>query len=395
MTAATRRRATVLGLALATALTLSFCPSADATVASAHGDTVPAVTDLGPTSFSNPGPYAVGESTLKLKTNKAPVEVWYPATPESVVGKPEASYDMVTWLPDFLKKILPEGFSLTYPSGGVRGVPVADGTFPLVVFSHGYAGFRDQSSFLAAWLASWGFVVAAPDQHSRDLTAVLGQKAPGKATTDIGDLRTTITLMRTQDATSGKRFFEHIDMKKVAAVGHSAGAAAVEALAAVDPRVDTFVSMAGASVGAFGQDKGGAFNKLPTVPGMIMAATDDGVVDSGGLVKAYAKLKEPKRLVTVGGGHHAFSDLCEVGAAQGGLLAVAEAVHFPISDKLKALASDGCFPPALPPTEAWPAIRQAVVAQLRHVFGFDTSTAGLDGLVEAFPGVVAESKSAG
>ena len=104
MTDATRRRATVLGLALATALTLSFCPSADATVASAHGDTVPEVTDLGPTSFSVPGPYAVGESTLKLKTNKAPVEVWYPATPESVEGKPEASYDMVSWLPAWCRR---------------------------------------------------------------------------------------------------------------------------------------------------------------------------------------------------------------------------------------------------------------------------------------------------
>ena len=70
-------------------------------------------------------------------------------------------------------------------------------------------------------------------------------------------------------------------------------------------------------------------------------------------------------------------------------------LHFPISDQLKALASDGCFPPALPPTEAWPAIRQAVVAQLRHVFGFDTSTAGLDGLVEAFPGVVAAEQERG
>ncbi len=396
MTDSTRRRATVLGLALATALTLSFCPSADATVASAH-DTVPEVTDLGPTSFSVPGPYAVGESTLKLKTNKAPVEVWFPATSESVAGKPEASYDMVSWMPDWVQKRLPADFSLTYPSGGVRGVPVAEGTFPLVVFSHGYAGFRDQSSFLTAWLASWGFVVAAPDQHSRDITTVLNLNTPppGKKTTDVGDLRATITLMRTQNATSGKRFFGHVDLKKVAAVGHSAGAAAVEALAAVDPRVDTFVSMAGASVGAFGEGKGGAFSKLPKVPGMIMAASDDGVVDSSGLVKAYGKLKKPKRFVTVGGGHHAFSDICEIGAGQGGLVAVAELIGIPVSDQLKALASDGCFPPALPPTEAWPAIRQAVVAQLRHVFGFDTSTAGLDGLVEAFPGVVSESKSAG
>lgn len=396
MTAATRRRASVLGLALATALTLSFCP-ADATVVTAHGDTVPEVADLGPTSFTVPGPYAVGETTLKLKTNKAPVEVWFPATPESVEGKPAGSYDMVSWMPEWVQKKLPADFSLTYPSGGVRGVHIAPGRFPLVVFSHGYAGFRDQSSFLTAWLATWGFVVAAPDQHSRDITTVLNLNTPppGKKTTDIGDLRATITLMRAKNEQSGKRFFGHVDMEKVAAVGHSAGAAAVEALAAVDPRVGTFVSMAGASVGAFGESKGGAFTKLPKVPGMIMAATDDGVVGSASLVTAYGKLNAPKRLVMVGGGHHAFSDICEIGAGEGGLVAVAQFIGIPVSDQLARLANDGCSPPDLPPTEAWPAIRQAVVAQLRNVFAFDTSTAGLDGLVEAFPGVVAENTSEG
>ena len=48
-------------------------------------------------------------------------------------------------------------------TGGIRGLTVAQGRFPLVVFSHGYGGLRTQSSFLTAHLASWGFVVAAPD----------------------------------------------------------------------------------------------------------------------------------------------------------------------------------------------------------------------------------------
>ena len=272
--------------------------------------------------------------------------MWFPATPESVEGKPAASYDMVSWMPEWVQKKLPADFSLTYPSGGVRGVPMAAGRFPLVVFSHGYAGFRDQSSFLTAWLASWGFVVAAPDQHSRDITTVLNLNTPppGKKTTDVGDLRATITKMSIKNATSGKRFSGHIDLTKVAAVGHSAGAAAVEALAAVDPRVDTFVSMAGASVGAFGESKGGAFTKLPKVPGMIMAATDDGVVGSASLVTAYGKLNEPKRFVTVGGGHHAFSDICEIGAGEGGLVAVAELIGIPVSDQLKALGLGRVLP---------------------------------------------------
>ena len=89
-------------------------------------------------------------------------------------GSPKATYDIADWLPPALKKLVPAGYSVTYPSGGVRGVPAAPGRYPLVVFSHGYAGFRDQSTFLTARLASWGFIVAAPDHYSRDLTEVLG-----------------------------------------------------------------------------------------------------------------------------------------------------------------------------------------------------------------------------
>ena len=115
-----------------------------------HGDTGPTVVHLGPTSFTRPGPMGVGETTWTLPTDNAPVEVWYPATKVSVAGKPVATYDVASWLPPSLKKSIPVGYSVSYPSGGVVGVPVAPGRYPLVVFSHGYAGFRDQSTFLTA-----------------------------------------------------------------------------------------------------------------------------------------------------------------------------------------------------------------------------------------------------
>jgi hypothetical protein len=104
----------------------------------------------------------------------------------------------------------------------------------------------------------------------------------------------------------------------------------------------------------------------------------------------------PKRLILVqGAGHLVFADICEIGQGQGGLLAIANALKVPIPDSLKPLATDGCNAPDLPPTEGWPVTRQATIAQLRHVFGFDDSTAGLTGLVAAYPNVVSadESKS--
>lgn len=356
-----------------------------------HGDTVAKVAHLGPTSFTNPGPFGVGETTLTLPTDGAPVEVWYPATKRSVVGKPEATYDIANWLPPGLKKLIPAGYSVNYPSGGVTGVPVAPGRYPLVVFSHGYAGFRDQSTFLTARLASWGFVVAAPDHYSRDLTEVLGGPTGGTTkTTDVQDLKATIALMKAKNAAAASPFSHHVDLGLIGAVGHSAGGAAVEALAATDPQVKTFVGLAGATVGAFGATKSGPGSIVPHQPGLLMSGTADHVVSDTSMISAYGRMHDPKRLILLrGAGHLVFADLCEVGSSQGGLLSIAAVLHVPVPASLVPLASDGCSPPDLAPPLAWPVIRQAVTAQLRHAFGFDSSEAGLTGLAAAYPMVVA------
>lgn len=376
-----------LGSTLALSLALVDPASADS------GDRVPKVAKLGPTSFATRGPFAVGEATLKLPPTGSVVEVWYPSRKADAKGKRPGRYDVVDSLPPSYQSVIPDGTSVTYPSGGVRGLPVAGGRFPLVVFSHGFAGFPTQSSFLTSWLASWGFVVAAPDHTNRDLAAALSFSTSNTGDPDVADLRRTITLMRTLDRAARGRFSGHVDTALVGAVGHSAGGSAVEALAAVDKRVTTFVGLAGASVGALSEDSKGPRSKVPHQPGLLMAGTSDGIITKDRMVAAYDRLRDPKRLVLVSGGHHAFSDLCEIGAGQGGLLAVADLLHLPVPPSFEALATDGCNPPSLPPTQIWPAIRQTVVAHLRHEFGFDRSRAALRGLVAAYPGVVSGNRT--
>jgi predicted dienelactone hydrolase len=384
--------ALVLGSSAGAPWAAAGTPSGTATV---DGDVVPTVPHLGTGSFTHPGPLGVGETTLTLPTDGAPVEVWYPATKASVAGKPIATYNVATWLPPSLQKLIPAGFSVTYPSGGVTGVPVAPGRYPLVVFSHGYAGFRDQSTFLTALLASWGFVVAAPDHYSRDLTEVLGgATAATEKTTDVGDLKATIALMGSEDHAASSAFHGHIDTSKVGAVGHSAGGAAVEALAATDPKVATFVGLAGATVGAFGATKKGPDSIVPHQPGLLMSGTSDQVVKTSSIIAAYGHLRSPKRLILIrGAGHLVFADLCEVGSGQGGLLAIAAALKVPIPTSLVPLATDGCKAPDLSPPEAWPVIRQAVTAQFRYVFGFDHSAKGLAGLAGAYPAIVSADRA--
>ena len=178
------------------------------------------------------------------------------------------------------------------------------------------------------------------------------------------------------------------------AVGHSAGGAAVEALAATDPRVTTFIGLAGATVGSSLQSKSGPGTVVPHQPGMLMSGTSDHVVSHMGMIAAYGRMRSPKRLILLrGAGHLVFADLCEVGSSQGGLLSIAAVLHVPVPASLVPLASDGCRPPDLAPPRAWPVIRQAVTAQLRYTFGFDTSTAGLAGLGAAYPGVVAATRA--
>ena len=358
-----------------------------------HGDTVPTVSHLSPTSFTNPGPFAAGETTLDLNANGPLVEVWYPATRASVKGRSQATYNVAEWLPPALRTLIPAHFTgATYRTGAYRGVPVAAGRFPLVVFSHGYSGFRDQSTFLTAWLASWGFVVAAPDLPDNDLTAVLSGAQSQGITADIAEQQQAITLMGADDARESGPFHSHIDMSRVAAVGHSLGGAISEGLAAADPRVTTFIGMAGATVGSFAQTTVGPTSVVPDKPGMLMVGTADQVVSPGGISKAFTAMKTPKRLVALRNfGHLVFADICEIGAGQGGLLAIANEVHVTVPSSLKNLATDGCSAPDTPVSQGWPVIRQSVTAQLRHVFGFDPSLEGLTGLKAAFPKTVSQN----
>jgi predicted dienelactone hydrolase len=348
------------------------------------------VPNLGPRSFTQTGPFAVGVTTLSLPGSHAPVEVWYPSARASTTGKRKVAYDVQDLLPAALKKLFPPGFKGgIYQTDAYRGVALAAGRFPLVAFTHGYSGFRNQSTFLTTHLASWGFVVAAPELLDNNLTAVLsGAKAtdPGA---DITEVSATIALLGRQSAASSGPFAGHVDMSKVAAIGHSLGGAASEGVASADPAVTTFIGMAGATVGAFGQTSTGPASKVPDKPGLLMVGTTDRVADPASIAKAYDAMTPPKRLVTLADyGHLVFADICQIGTSQGGLVGLAAGAHLTLPDNLKKLATDGCQVPDKPVTTGWPVIKQVVTAQLRHVFGYDRSTAGLDGLGAAFPGLV-------
>ena len=134
-----------------------------------------------PTLARPTGPYTVGTRTIALtdtsrkeiysgkdEPRKFLIEIWYPAR------NPAANTNRAAWMPD--AKIvapaiadyihLPHFFldHLTLAkSWSYENIPLyrTDGPYPVLIFSHGWNGFRQQSTFLMEELASHGYVVVA------------------------------------------------------------------------------------------------------------------------------------------------------------------------------------------------------------------------------------------
>jgi len=104
------------------------------------GDTVPQTAEAHGTANCSSGPN-VGYRIVSFGSGKR-AAVWYP----SLAAEKSLAYA--------------NGLS----SGVAENAPVADcGSYPLVVFSHGFGGCGTQSVFVTEALARHGYIVAAPD----------------------------------------------------------------------------------------------------------------------------------------------------------------------------------------------------------------------------------------
>lgn len=326
----------------------------------------------GPTAYAGDGPYPVG--VLEVDNSGSPMTVWYPAEPGSEAGRERAAYDMRDELPageqPAIADVAPSDTSFT--TAAYEGLPAAAGPepFPLVLFSHGAAGFRTQSTFLTTGLASWGFVVAAPQHPSRDLASVLGGTV-GQGRSDVDDLRNALLVLEGETLDDDGPLSARIDTNRVVGVGHSAGGGAVYALAA-DGTVAAYVALASPA----GPPEGGS---AATVPGLFAAGTADAIAQIDRVRAAYEAAPTPKALAELDEATHlAFSDVCEIGVERGGVLQIAVEAGIAVPDVVLRLYGDSCEPQYTPSTEAWPAIRHLTVAYLRAALGIDAAPVGLD-----------------
>ena len=331
--------------------------------------------------YSVPGPYKVG--TAQFTDNGDRVVIWYPATLPAGAPPAPYTYHLRAWLPTAIQAIIPASLNDTVTEAAYANVPAASGTFPIVLFSHGYGGYPEQSTFLTAHLASWGFIVVAPDQTARDLSAaVLGTKyTPADATKDVDQQLAALSWVKAQGSTAGSVLDGHVNVNEVGIVGHSAGGLTAIATAEAYPGIKTAVALAG----------------VPTTPPtrsfpiLLMSGSSDKVVPTAGIQKFYNQLMAPKAFVIIKGtGHNVFDDVCTIAHGQGGVAAAARALKLPVPPALLALATDGCKAPDLYPPAAYPLINQSVTSELRYALGYDSSPIGLGpGLETAYAPVTA------
>jgi len=383
------KRTTTFAIALITSLTIAACGSS--TTSSPNTDPSDTAVTTDPTSTTSPttipdaatmaalyteaGPYPVGVTSLELAAGNK-VEVWYPAI-EGTTGTD--SYDLRDFIPEAISALLTADVPAVYEYPAGRDAGAATGTFPVVLFSHGYSGIRFQSTFLTAHLASWGIIVAAPDHWSRDLFHTLSAPV-GDRNSSVAELKETLDLVTAENVRSGSRLEGMVDAERVVAMGHSAGGGTILA-ASLDDRIDGYISLASGALG-MGSDSSTA-PALPDKPSFFIAGALDAIISAEESTRpSFEAVPGPSRLWIIDGvGHNGFDDFCTFGNGSG-IIGVAVASGLgPLLEgmgNLKRLGEDGCLPPAQPVDLGFPIIRHAVTAQLRFWFGDDASPMGLD-----------------
>ena len=107
----------------------------------------------GPWDISKPGPYNAGFDTAEITYEAAPgqrartlrVAIWYPT--RALRGRTAARYAGL----------------IVRPEGKLEAPIEPEGTFPVLLFSHGNAALAEQSFYLTEYFAQHGWVVLSPD----------------------------------------------------------------------------------------------------------------------------------------------------------------------------------------------------------------------------------------
>jgi len=211
-----------------------------------------------------------GDDSTEFRRIK--IQIWYPA--ESVEG-----YEQAPWLEDgvVVSRALSKdfGFPLFFldhtaniMSNSYLGAPISNSSssYPVIIISHGWRGFRNLHTDYAEELASLGFIVIGIDHtygsvatvFSEDDVAYKNRDAlPPRETTSnfldfanqlvytyASDITLTINYLEYMDDNiNPSRFSGKFDLEKIGLLGHSTGGGAGVAIAINDDRIDAVIGL--------------------------------------------------------------------------------------------------------------------------------------------------------
>lgn len=318
------------------------------------------------------GPFGVGLETIEIASNSdrpLTVDVWFPVASDT--SAPAARYTFVTG--DF--------FEASHALAVDRASMSPQGPFPLVVYSHGSGGLRYIHSDYTEFLASHGYVIAAPDHtgntsvdrflNNEDDRDVIAINRPADvatvidAFTDAGD-----------PATTG--FIEAVNGEQVAVTGHSFGGFTAYASVAgyensvgvipADERIDAIVPLAPAVGAATGSTLLSDDDLARVqVPALVIVGSDDKTTPVVPNVERAWELTTSSphyRLELVAAEHQSFTDVCDY-------LAAAEAgkeISAPVLQTLAEFGEAGCSPGDMPIARVQELTNTFVLAFLESVF---------------------------
>jgi len=249
------------------------------------------------------GPHPVGVRTVTLDdgggggADPLIAEVWYPAAAAHAGADLDAATrDRYTLLPG-----VPPAWQ-----AAVRDAAAAEGTFPLVIFSHGFAGHRRQSTFFTTHLASHGYVVASVDHAGNTFVELMANRDRSRSRHEIwtssmgerpGDVRFLI-----DEAAAGRLGAPAVDARRVGMTGHSFGGWTSFKVVVDEPRIAAVVALAPAVVPPLRAAIDVTWTR--EVPSLIIAAARDSLLPVAAIEAFHAELSPPAQIVVIADTDH-------------------------------------------------------------------------------------------
>lgn len=197
--------------------------------------------------------------------------------------------------------------TVRYPVAGAGSdaeetdAPARIGSFPLVVFAHGFDVSAETYATFEHQLASAGFVVVAPD-FPLTSSALPGPAIESDVSNQAADVSFVITALLDR-AKVPRPLVGAINPAEVGVIGHSDGGVTAAAVAynstVADPRIDAAIILSGAEA-----QYGGSWFTTASPPLLLIHGTADEVNPFASSSALFDEATGPKMLVAQVGGSH-------------------------------------------------------------------------------------------